>query len=596
MGDIREELKKTETTRTFVTVRAAEEHRAAAPVHTGQPEAMHENLQQEITEVLPMRRQVPAIPQVLQRVAEPMPEQPVPPGSLTYKQRRKLKKQDKEAKKKSIFADHVSLAIEEQLTEYFAGKAATGTAEAVEAATQAGVDVEERILRTFISGYRTDQQGRPLDEQEQQKKEQDEKFVADYCSGEIERRIPHLERIKNEMLKVRVSPDMLTEAYMEKHAGEVYDLASKLTCFENLQNNPVNAPYFENLPEVEKKLLDYRTKDICNAFGNLWNSVMASKGMSILNFSVRYVNAQSFYDAHMQKIPALREKLKNDLREADRKEEELRQETLMRAKAQGISDFNQAVQNSMPEPALDKTIGTEADYESLKSLIRTETHEEIRNGKKVQYKGLLELSDTEFEKNGEAPALQAFQIRESTKEAAKRDKELRGQFFTDIQKDYVKMFRNLEDAGVDFEAMSAKFERIPCGLGAYVRGGGIECIHEKMFANFRKYMEAPQAKEYVQKMISIIQDAKVFEGKKEKCVNFILQGLLNSYGANYVDVSKDAAYFGEHAQAARKVCMESCRNLLIMPRVVQMTEKDKENLPSEIKRLSEQYSQLLSAF
>ena len=62
-------------------------------------------------------------------------------------------------------------------------------------------------------------------------------------------------------------------------------------------------------------------------------------------------------------------------------------------------------------------------------------------------------------------------------------------------------------------------------------------------------------------MISILENAKVFEGNREKCVNYILQCLLNSYGANYVNVAADGDYYGEQAEAAKKVCMESCRNL-----------------------------------
>ena len=94
-------------------------------------------------------------------------------------------------------------------------------------------------------------------------------------------------------------------------------------------------------------------------------------------------------------------------------------------------------------------------------------------------------------------------------------------------------------------------------------------------------------------MKSILGNAKVFEGNPEKCVNYILQCLLNSYGANYVNVSADAAYYGEHAEAAKKVCMESCRNLLILPRIVQLSGKAKEDLPPEIARLGEQYRQLV---
>ena len=75
-----------------------------------------------------------------------------------------------------------------------------------------------------------------------------------------------------------------------------------------------------------------------------------------------------------------------------------------------------------------------------------------------------------------------------------------------------------------------------------------------------------------------------------------MQCLLNSYGANYVNVSADADYYGEHAEAAKKVCMESCRNLLSLPRIVQMSDDEKAQLPPAIARLGEQYRQLIGSF
>ena len=83
-----------------------------------------------------------------------------------------------------------------------------------------------------------------------------------------------------------------------------------------------------------------------------------------------------------------------------------------------------------------------------------------------------------------------------------------------------------------------------------------------MFANFQKYIEAPQGQDYVRKMISILENAKVFEGKREKCVNYILQCLLNSYGANYVNVSADADYYGEHAEAHLHIILRNIKEKL----------------------------------
>lgn len=570
---------------------------AAAPVQAEQPAVVQEVRQQEITEVLPMRHEavpIPVIPQVLQRRAEPM-QQPVP-GGQSFKQKRRQKREDKRIKEQyGEYADHVSVAIKQQLDELTVERdiELPRLNELTQEADRRGVKVDGRVLNSFITGYKTDAEGNPLNEQEVERKQRDEAFLQDYCSGDLQRRLPYLEQMKNEMLNIRLSPDMLTETYMERHAVELYDIVTKMTYFENVEKDPINAPFFENLPEVERKLLKYRVGDLCGCFSNLWICMLGSKGLTISGTRTEFINEKYFHETLSGELPGIRELLKQKISATEQKEEELRQEALMEARQQGILTFNEAVGNSMPEPALDKALGSEADYESLRSLFHDEIHEELRAGQTFRVKGLIELSDHEFETHGESNALQAFQIRESAKEAAKRDKKLRGQFFLDIPKDYVQMFRNMQDAGVDFEAMSSKFSRVSCGMGAYVSGGGIEQVHEKMFAHFQKYIEAPQGQEYVQKMKSILGNAKVFERKPEKCVNFILQCLLNSYGANYVNVSADADYYGEHAKAAKKVCMESCRNLLILPRIVQMSDDAKAKLPPEIARLGEQYRQLI---
>ena len=593
-------LNKTKTgeqIHTTTTVRNAGEDAAAAPVQEEQPAVVQEVRQQEITEVLPMRHEavpIPVIPQVLQRRAEPM-QQPVP-GGQSFKQRRRQKKEDKRLKEQyGEHADHVSAAIKQQLDELTVEREAelARMTSLRDEADHRNVKVEVKVLHSFITGYKTNEEGNPLNEQEAERKRKDDAFLEDYCSGDLQRRLPHLERMKNELLNIRLSPDMLTETYMERHAVELYDIVAKMTYFENVEKDPINAPFFENLPAVERKLLKYRVADLCGSFSHLWICMLASKGFTIAGSEAQYTNQKSFLDAMIKQEPATRELLKNQLRELEQKEEELRQETLMEERQQGILTFNEAVQNSMPEPTLDKALGTEADYESLRSLFHDEMYEEERDGEMLRVKGLIAYSDYEFEKYGESSALQALMIRQSGTEAAKRDTKLRGKFFLDIPKDYVPLFRNMYDAGVDFEAMVPKFKKVSCGMGAYSSGGGIEQVHDKLFAIFQKYIEAPQGQEYVQKMTYILENAKLFEGNRENCVNYILLCLLNSFGANFVDVSNDAAYYGEHAQAARMVCRESCRNLLILPRVIQLSGKAKEDLPPEIARLGEQYRQLV---
>ena len=416
-------LNKTKTgeqIHTTTTVQNAGEDAAAAPVQAEQPAVVQEVRQQEITEVLPMRHEavpIPVIPQVLQRRAEPM-QQPVP-GGQSFKQRRRQKKEDKRLKEQyGEHADHVSAAIKQQLDELTVEREAelARMTSLRDEADRRNVKVEVKVLHSFITGYKTNEEGNPLNEQEAERKRKDDAFLEDYCSGDLQRRLPHLERMKNELLNIRLSPDMLTETYMERHAVELYDIVAKMTYFENVEKDPINAPFFENLPAVERKLLKYRVADLCGSFSHLWICMLASKGFTIAGSKAEYTNQKSFLDAMIKQEPATRELLKNQLRELEQKEEELRQEALMEERQQGILTFNEAVQNSMPEPALDKALGTEADYESLRSLFYDEMYEAELDGERLRFKGLIAYSDYEFEKHGESSALQACMIRESGKE------------------------------------------------------------------------------------------------------------------------------------------------------------------------------------
>lgn len=556
----------------------AEENAVAAPVLAQAAGQEQLTARQEIMEQLPGQERLPLLWKTVQRIADPIVEQPVPPENMTYKQRRKLKKQDEKAKKRSPYADHVSLAIEKQLSELTAQKNASNTTGVGNAAEQEGKRIDGRELVSFVTGYKQDKYGNPLDAQEAAKKEKDQKFLQDYTSNDLQRRLPHLERMKNEMLQMRLSPDMLTEAYLEKHVAEVYNIVSKLTYFEGVQKDPVNAPYFEQLPEVEKKLIQYRTQDLCEDFCGLWLAVLGSKGITLRDSEVLFVKTKSFHDAYAGQIPAMREQLKRSLEEADRREGELRKEV-----------FPQLVQDCIPAQSnLGGTIGGEAAEQELNDVFHSKKQSE--NAK--TYQGRIALADAEYEK-GESYALQAIGIRNSSNDSAKAEKKLRGNFFVPYGEDYKNLFRNLADAGVNFGEINSTIQKHSLGLGAYVSGGGIEQIYYGQFELFSRYIYAPQGKTYVAKLFAQIKDAKVFEGKKEKCVDYILQTLLTSLGAVYGEVSKDAAYYGEQANAAMEVARESSRTLLSLSRASGLTGEEAENMVPEMKQLVERYRSMI---
>lgn len=592
MSGVKEEVKKKKELNVSAAAQVVE-NLVAVPVLAEQQNVEQGNLRQEITEVLPMYDRIPQLPLALQRVAEPMPEQPVPPEKMTYKKRRKMRKQDQEAKKRCPYADHVSLAIEKQLSELTIEKKASNATDKGEAARAEGKTIDGRELVSFITGYKQDKEGNPLNEQEADKKQKDQQFLEDYTSCDLQRRLPHLERMKNEMLQMQLSPDMLTEAYLEKHVTEVYNIISKLTYFEGVQKDPINAPYFEQLPEVEKKLIQYRTTDLCVEFCGLWFAILGTKGITLRDSEVSFVQNQGFRDNYAKMEPLLRQQLKERCAETRRKEEELRQEALMQSKQQGIIQFNQAVRDCLPDSDLRGEIGgADAEQELYTVLREKETPIETENGRKM-FQGRIALSDAMYESGNSSRALLLLGFRQSALDAAQANKKLRGNFFDPLEKEYVSMFRNLADAGVNFEEIARQMEKKPCSDLKYISGGGTEQIFNKQFELFSRYIYAPQGKEYIAKLFSQLKDAKVFEGQKEKCVDFILLGLLNTNGANYVKVSGDSAYYGEHADAVKSVCLECCRTLLTLSRAHRLPEEEVGSLTPEMQQLLAKYREMI---
>ena len=459
-----------------------------------EPVQQEENIGQEITEMLPM--QAVPFPMALQRVAEPIPEQPVPAGKLTYKQRRDLKKKDKQARKITPYGDHVSLVIKEQVDQVqtlFHDDQITRARDNSDAPDKSAIP-DGRMLKNFLQGYKTDRNGEPLNEQEAAAKQADDRFLEDYCSCELQRRREHLERIKNEMLTIRVSQDMLTESYLEKHAAEVYRLVGKMTYFENMQRDPINKPYFDALPAYEKKLLDYRVRDVCGSFAVCWKDTLVSKGLNTGKEGVRYETDPDQYDKFAGELQEKKIKLANDLEQSEQNEEALRAEY----QQQQQEALQQKVADIIPQADLSKELGGDTEYEALRKLY-FETPVEIG---KNQFPNKMAQVDSIYETrqiNGkeqpeserEAQALVEINLRTSSSKEAKAAKSLRGQFFDPMQGQVVKLFTDMSRAGADFKTINTIAKTVSINKSSaakYASGGGIEVIEGKMLGLFEQYV------------------------------------------------------------------------------------------------------------
>lgn len=212
-------------------------------------------------------------PVQVQQVAVGAPVQLQVPAKQTWKEKRAEKKRIKEAKKIQPLTDEVSAHIMHSIRTLKSNKLNSMDMR------PKGTDVDLRVLNCFVKGYRKKWTGAPATEQDAENKEEDRVFINDYCSKDLERRKPHLERIVEELLNEKLDESMMTFEYIEHHAGEVKNKISRGIYFENLYKDPINKPYFDSLPQIKKDLIQHRIFDKYSNFGLLFSSRCNMKGV-----------------------------------------------------------------------------------------------------------------------------------------------------------------------------------------------------------------------------------------------------------------------------------------------------------------------------
>lgn len=216
-----------------------------------------------------------------QKTAEGQPAQIQKPAKKTFKQKREDERLDAAAKQRTPVADHVSMHMVESLRSYQDLRDHSFNLLTEEQKAEAEVQqVDLRILHIFVYGYRQNAAGEPLDEDERFYMNLDQRFLNDYLSRDAQRRKPHLDRMVDQVLQINISDDMLTEEYMETHAGELQQQINRMVCMQNVMNDPVNAEYFEALPETTRKLLNHRVLDRYAVYGAVMARISSIKAVN----------------------------------------------------------------------------------------------------------------------------------------------------------------------------------------------------------------------------------------------------------------------------------------------------------------------------
>ncbi len=582
---------KDKTATEFKVAAPVVEEKVAAPVHAAPIEHQKQlgGLLGQTMELLPGKFKVAALPSVLERGAEPMPEQPIPAAEMTYKQRKKLKKMDEKAKARCPFADHQALQLEENMLQYRKEIHASNAMGYAEQAKKEGRIIDGRVMGAFCQGYKTDKKGKPLNEEEAKKQQADKAFLEDYSSGDLQKRMPHLERIKNDLLKIRISPVMFTWDYISKHTSEVYSIVNRFTYFENMQKDPINKPFFEQLPEIDKKLLKVRVADMTMVTGILWSKVLALKGIAMNGMTPEFQDNVNFHRDAVDSMELLQDMLADNLEKQEQKEAEIREQEREHLEAehkQKILELNQIVSNINVEPDFSGTLGGQEAIDKMNYA----AFEQERTIGKDTFKGVIEHSNHSYRAQGEAGALVDLELRSSGQEMAKAHKQYLGTYFDGITKDYTQMVQTVYDAGLDFETMSSQIKTKAVSEKysqvRYATGGGVEVISNMLFTQMEQYILSPQTQQYINSMWEVFKDAEVFQKDKGKLITFFTKTLVNMYGANYqIPIVKGK--FGDDKGAVTNVLKEACRNLLTVCRTIDLEQEDYDSLPKEMKALTE---------
>ncbi len=80
--------------------------------------------------------------------------------------------------------------------------------------------------------------------------------MDDYSTKTEESRRPYLDILTKKMYDIAIGIEMFTPSYMAYNLPKMEYLLTQLSYFEDVRNDPLNAPYFYRLSEKEKKKLD----------------------------------------------------------------------------------------------------------------------------------------------------------------------------------------------------------------------------------------------------------------------------------------------------------------------------------------------------
>ncbi len=488
--------------------------------------------------------------------ADGNPQQPVAAKKQSYKEKKEAKKRAAEkAARDAETAAQVSRTIGAQvgietynvstaLLDFKAMKLNTtdyfNSDEANAAIAQHNVD--KRVLNVFITGYRKNDDGEPATEEDARKMREDRAFVEDYISGDLERRRPHLERFTNELLSTEITANMFTKEYISEHAVEMKALFDRMVYFDNMRNDPINRPYFEQLDPLQKELIDIRIRGIYSDISSLFAAACAGMCVDLFSGGEYCANAERTRELANEQLPTLFTNLINKLDESRLKEAQLFEKyqaaALRKSLEKGKTDTPD-LSGKMDEASMQRFRDAFGNGQDGKTL--DESNKAYREAKRKALE-----ANPEHPKISTASAKLKLGIRTDVNEASKANKALRGTLMNAMDEELFALFVSMYDDKTDFSSMlplQTDLSLVKFGSPARIHyGGGMEAVSKTVLEMVEKHLETDAFIDYYRASYDVFGSAEFLENSLEKFVAFVTQSVLNNL---LVGLNRK---FGHHVQ------------------------------------------------
>lgn len=183
-----------------------------------------------------------------------------------------------------------------------------------DAMSDAGELTEEkrdiRMITDITSGYLTNEQGEPLNAEEAAKKERDVRMLKAYYGKDEALTAEVMNAVWDEAIAVRITPEMMEEDYILKHAAEMKNLIRRFLVLDNWEKDHIET-FKNHLPKEKKdKILAIMTH--MNTIVNYVNCVMYKEGVNPNKAEVGYAGETDVEGANMT-IDAYKAMMPGDL-------------------------------------------------------------------------------------------------------------------------------------------------------------------------------------------------------------------------------------------------------------------------------------------